>query len=85
MENNVPYVAFEGALGRMERANKRLAILCIILIVALIASNVGWLMYERQYQDVVVTQEVEQETEDGNNNFIGIGGDNNAEIPEVPR
>lgn len=70
--DNVPYVAFEGACSRLERANKRMFIVCIILIVSLIASNTGWLIYESQYQSVEVTQEVEQEADgDGNNQFVG--------------
>lgn len=75
MENSenmhvVSYTAFESACSRLERSNKRLFILCIILIAALIASNVGWVVYESQYQTVEVSQEVEQEA-DGSNQFVG--------------
>ena len=70
--DNVPYVAFEGACSRLERANKRMFIVCIILIAALIAYNAGWLIYESQYQQVEVTQEVDQEADgEGNNQFVG--------------
>ena len=70
--DTVSFVAFESACTRLERSNRRLFILCMILIVALIASNAGWVIYESQFQDVEVTQEVEQEAEgDGSNQFVG--------------
>lgn len=70
--DTVSFVAFESACTRLERNNRRLFILCIILIVALIASNAGWVIYESQFQDVEVTQEVEQEAQgDGSNRFVG--------------
>ncbi len=49
----------EGDMARMERANKRLWIVIIILIVALIGSNAGWLYYENSFEDVTVEQEVD--------------------------
>ena len=69
---NVPYVAFEGACSRLERNNRRLFVVCIILIAALIATNAAWIAYESQFQAVQVTQEVEQKADgEGNNNFVG--------------
>lgn len=57
----------------MERTIKRLWIVVIILIVALIATNAGWIYYESQfvYEETTITQEVEQEAENGVNHFIG--------------
>lgn len=49
----------EGDMARMERANKRLWVVIIILIVALIGSNAGWIIYESQFEDVTVEQEVD--------------------------
>lgn len=70
--DTVSFVAFESACTRLERNNRRLFILCVILIVALIASNTGWVIYESQFQDVEVTQGVEQDAEgDGLNQFVG--------------
>lgn len=73
MEDNkiIPYIAFESATSRQERTIKRVWILCIILIVALIGTNAGWIWYENQFEDVVVTQE----NADGYNNYIGNDGD----------
>lgn len=49
----VPYAAHEAAHARQERANRRLWIVCIILIIALVATNVAWIMYETQYKTAV--------------------------------
>ena len=59
----IPYYAHEGEMSRMERANKRLWIIIIILIVALLGTNAGWIIYESQFQDIVTT--VEQEVDTG--------------------
>lgn len=59
-EKNVSYLMYESAQARSERINKRLWILCIVLIVALVGTNAGWIIYESQYEDVVtVSQEVD--------------------------
>lgn len=76
MENgnvNVPYIVFESDMARMERAHKRLWILIIILIVVLVASNVGWLLYESQFETITETsQQVWQEADNsGSNQYIG--------------
>lgn len=68
----------EGDMARMERANKRLWIVIIILIVALIGSNAAWIIYESQFEVIEETQiDAEQETEEGSNYVIG--GDFNGE------
>jgi hypothetical protein len=66
--------ALEIAVAAMERQVKRLFILCIIMFVALVGSNLAWLVYENQYEDVstVVTQETSSE---GGGDAI-INGDN---------
>lgn len=70
-EKMIPYIAFESATARQERTIKRVWILCIILIVALIGTNAGWIYWESQWEDVVITQE----NADGYNNYIGNDGD----------
>ena len=55
----VSYLAYESSMARLERIIKRLWILCIICFLALIATNGAWIYYESQYQDVVVTQDVD--------------------------
>ena len=38
-EKMIPYFSHEGDMARMERANKRLWIIILVLIVALVGSN----------------------------------------------
>ena len=56
----------------LERQIKRLFILVIVIFIALIGTNVGWIVYESQFQDVYT---VTQETPSGNNNYVGHDGD----------
>lgn len=55
----VSYIAYESSMARLERIIKRLWILCIICFMALVGSNVAWIYYEAQFEDVVVTQDVD--------------------------
>ena len=71
MENNVPYIVFEGSQARMERTNRRLWITTIILIALLFLTNGAWIYYESQFEDTVITQE----NADGVNNYVGNDGD----------
>lgn len=72
---SVPYFVHEAEMARQERTIKRLWILSIIIFLALVITNAGWIVYESQYEDVVTTQEVEQEVDTGNGDaFVhGIG------------
>lgn len=71
-QNSVSYIAFESVQIRLERINKRLWILCIILIIALIGSNAGWFYYESQWIDEVSVEQ-EAEWESGNVIINGTG------------
>lgn len=73
-EKMIPYIAFESATARQERTIKRLWILCLVLIIALLGTNAGWIYYESSFEDVVVTQEA---TADGSSdiNLQNVGGD----------
>lgn len=73
----VPYVVHESAMARSERHNKRLWVVILVLIGALIASNLAWIIYENSFEDYVVTEEydVDQDAEGGNNNSIINGGE----------
>lgn len=55
----VDYFVHEGIVARQERHIKRLWILCIIIFLALIATNAGWIWYESQWEDQVITQDVD--------------------------
>lgn len=73
-DKQIPFIAHEQMMVRMERTNHRLWIMCIFLIICLIASNVAWIVYESQWK-VFEEQTVTQESSDGVNNFIGNDGD----------
>lgn len=84
MEDNkmIPYIAFESATSRQERTIKRLWILCLVLIIALLGTNAGWIWYENQWQVVestTVTQDVDASTEGGGDLHLNtVGGDYNG-------
>ena len=67
----IPYIVHEGAMSRMERVNKRLIAIIVLLIVLLVGSNIAWLVYESQFEMCNVEQDVDQENEQGNNIFAG--------------
>ena len=70
----IPYFAHEGEMNRAERANVRLWIIIIILIVVLVGTNVGWIIYESQFvQEDVTTIEQDVDTGDGAAVVSGIG------------
>lgn len=70
-EKTIPYYAHEGIVARMERSNRRLWILCIVLIVLLAVTNGAWIWYESQFVDEIT---VTQDNEDGINNYVGNDG-----------
>lgn len=67
----IPYFCHEGEMARAERTIKRLWILCILLIVLLVGTNIAWIVYENSFEDIVVTQD----NADGYNNYVGNDGD----------
>ena len=82
MDNrDVPFIVFEASMSRMERTIKRLWITIMLLICLLVGSNLAWLYYNEQFEDetTITTQEVEQEADNGTNNFIGGDYNGNTE------
>lgn len=67
----IPYFCHEGDMARAERTIKRLWILCILLIVLLVGTNIAWIHYENQFQDEVT---VTQDSATGVNNYLGGNG-----------
>ena len=57
---NIPYIAHESEVARQERTIKRLWILSIVIFLAFVVSNAGWIVYESSFEDRV-TIEAEQE------------------------
>jgi len=60
--DKIDYLVHEDQMVRMERVIKRLWILCIMIFIALVATNAGWIYYESQF----ITEEVTQDVDTGN-------------------
>ena len=67
------YMMWESSHARAERTNKRLWVIVLVLIVALVGTNAGWLWWESQWQ-YVKTETTIDATQDGDNNYLS-GGD----------
>jgi len=70
--SSVPYIVHESALARAERHIKRLWITIIVLIGVILACNIGWLVYESQFETYTYEQ-------DGN----GINNINNGQQGDI--
>ena len=58
------------------RREKRFVAIIVLLIILLVGSNVGWMIYENQFEVVEETTEtifedIVQESADGSNNIVG--------------
>ena len=85
LPESIPYIAYEAALARqektakedkerLERINKRWFITCLVIFVLFVLTNGGWLLYESQFEDVVMTQSVSSDgTGDIAVNGVGTG------------
>lgn len=67
----IPYYVHEMEMTRLERINKRFLIIILVIFLAFVGTNAGWIIYESQFEDIYVSQE----NEDGYNNYIGNDGD----------
>lgn len=80
----VPYVVYEAEMARAERREKRQWVIILILIAALLLSNIAWIVYESQYIDEVTETETEtiEATTDGGGDAYGtiVSGDNSEVI-----
>ena len=52
-ERMVPYFSHEGDMFLMEKANKRLWIVVLVLIAVLLGTNGAWIYYENQFVDEI--------------------------------
>lgn len=71
----VPYVAHQSAMARAERTQKRLIWIIVLLIVFFVGSNFAWIVYVSQFDVVEESTAIEQNNENGYNNYIGNNGD----------
>lgn len=61
---------------RHENREKRLIWVIVLLVCLLVGTNIGWLVYESQFEDVITTEEIIVDAEDnGVANYIGNDGD----------
>lgn len=68
---NVSRYYFEETVARMDMAHRRVWILCIVLAIMLVASWVGFFIYENQFEEISVSQDVD--TGDGDAFVAGAG------------
>lgn len=60
-------------LSELKKTTKRWFLVSIILLIALVGTNVAWLIYESSFETVTETQTVEQHQEDtDNSNMSGV-------------
>ena len=60
-------------LAELKKSSKRWFVISIVLLVALVVSNIGWLIYESQWEEVTETQTIEQHQDDtDNSNMSGV-------------
>ena len=67
----VPFIVHEGTMARAEITIKRLWITILLLIALLVGTNGMWIWFESQFEYSQTTQEVTQESNHGDNSFIG--------------
>ena len=70
--------AHELDMARLERANRRLWITLIMVILLLVGTNGFWIYYENQFEDVVTTTTIDA-TQDGDGSNTVVGGDYESE------
>ena len=72
---SMPYVVHESAMARAERHTKALIWVIVLLIVLLVSSNVGWLIYESSFKTVETNETIIEAEQDGSGVNIVGGGD----------
>ena len=71
----MPIAQHEKDQNRLMGIIKWLIAVIVILIVLLVGSNVGWLIYSSQFEVVEENTTITQDNESGYNNYIGNDGD----------
>lgn len=70
--SSVPYAVLVDFKETAKANSLKWFIICLVLIILLVGSNIGWLVYESQFEVVEETyQEVVQDAENGENHFVG--------------
>ena len=55
---DVPFIVHEADMARMERTNKRNTIIIVLLIIALLASWIGFMAYESKFETVTESETI---------------------------
>lgn len=85
---NIPYKVFETSQARADRRFKQMWTLVLVLLILLVGSNFGWLIYENQFDEITTaTQTVTQDidTNSGNaiiNDGVHINGESETDSNE---
>jgi hypothetical protein len=58
--DTVPYITYESMLAQNERVIRRLWITVIVMIAVLIGTNLAWIIYDHQFEDVRIEQDSER-------------------------
>ena len=72
-KTSIPYVVREATATRLERINTRLWIVVLILIFALIASNLAWIIYEKQFEVIESDTIIDCKQSGAGTNIVGGG------------
>lgn len=54
-------------LAELKKSSKRWFVISIVLLIALVISNVGWLIYESQFETIVDTEQTIDDINNTNN------------------
>ncbi len=76
MPETIPYVVHEAAIDRETRHTKKWMIAFFVALAMLFASNVGWIIYESQFETYYYDQDGA-----GVNNLV-VGNDNENEVKQ---
>ena len=71
----MPIAQHEKDQNRLMGIIKRLISVIVVLIVLFVGSNVGWLIYNSQFEVVEESTTITQDNAEGYNNYIGNDGD----------
>ena len=71
----MPIAQHEKDQNRLMGIIKSLIAVIVILIVLLVGTNAGWLIYNSQFEVVEESTTITQENAEGYNNYIGNDGD----------
>ena len=79
--SSVPYAVLEDFKETAKANSSKWFIICLVLIVLLVGSNIGWLVYESQYEVIESTTE-SYDLDTGENGNAIVSGEGSVIIGE---